>query len=85
MAEPVGAGDAFAAGYLAGMLDGLPMVQRLRLGHLHAARVLAVAEDHAEPPPARVRETLLTCSDDEWLSGGLAVQDQIDQVLGDRQ
>ena len=32
--EPVGAGDAFAAGYLAGTLQGLPMEQRLRLGHL---------------------------------------------------
>ena len=84
--EPVGAGDAFAAGYLAGMLDGLPMVQRLRLGHLHAAQVLAVAEDHASPPPERIRQTLLACSDDEWAgSGRLAVQDQVDQVLGDRQ
>ena len=28
---------------------------------------------------------VLTPADDEWTSGGLAVQDQVDQVLGDRQ
>ena len=48
--EPVGAGDAFAAGFLAGTLQGMPMEQRLRLGHLSAAAVLAVRQDHAAPP-----------------------------------
>ncbi len=64
--EPVGAGDAFAAGYLAGMLYGLPAEQRLRLGHLCAATVLAVPEDHAEPPARDVRDALLACSEQEW-------------------
>lgn len=64
--EPVGAGDAFAAGYLAGMLRGLPMGQRLRLGHLSAAAVLAVPEDHAAPAPVEQREALLGCTDEEW-------------------
>jgi 2-dehydro-3-deoxygluconokinase len=64
--EPVGAGDAFAAGYLAGTLHALPMEQRLRLGHLSAAAVLAVPEDHAAPPEAAVREALLSCSQDDW-------------------
>ncbi|WP_433010142.1 sugar kinase [Kribbella sp. CA-294648] len=64
--EPVGAGDAFAAGYLAGTLQGLPMEQRLRLGHLSAAAVLAVPEDHAPPPGAATRQALLTCSEAEW-------------------
>jgi 2-dehydro-3-deoxygluconokinase len=64
--EPVGAGDAFAAGYLAGTLHALPMEQRLRLGHLSAAAVLAVPEDHAAPPEAAVREVLLSCSQDDW-------------------
>ena len=64
--EPVGAGDAFAAGFLAGTLQGLPMKQRLRLGHLNAAAVLAVPEDHAAPLELAVRERLLTCSDEEW-------------------
>lgn len=49
--EPVGAGDAFAAGYLAGTLDGLSEVARLRMGHLLASRTLMVTSDHAELPP----------------------------------
>jgi 2-dehydro-3-deoxygluconokinase len=64
--EPVGAGDAFAAGFLAGTLQGLPMEQRLRLGHLGAAAVLAVPEDHAAPVEPAVRQKLLNCSDEEW-------------------
>ncbi|MFF1816155.1 sugar kinase [Kribbella sp. NPDC058245] len=64
--EPVGAGDAFAAGFLAGTLQDLPMKQRLRLGHLNAAAVLAVPEDHAAPPSAALRDRLLTAADDEW-------------------
>jgi 2-dehydro-3-deoxygluconokinase len=64
--EPVGAGDAFAAGYLAGMLHGLPMDQRLRLGHLSAAAVLAAPDDHAKPPDLAIRQALLNCSDDDW-------------------
>lgn len=64
--EPVGAGDAFAAGFLAATLQGLPVEQRLRLGHLGAAAVLAVPEDHAAPLELAVRQKLLTCSDEEW-------------------
>ncbi|HZO67592.1 MAG TPA: sugar kinase [Kribbellaceae bacterium] len=64
--EPVGAGDAFAAGYLAATLHGLPVPRRLRLGHLCAASVLAVPDDHAAPPPREVRDALLSCSEREW-------------------
>ena len=35
--EPVGAGDAFAAGYLSGLLRGWEQPARLRLGHRVAA------------------------------------------------
>ena len=69
--EPVGAGDAFAAGFLAGTLQGLPMEQRLRLGHLGAAAVLAVPEDHAAPLEPAVRQTLLNCTDEEWAATGV--------------
>ncbi len=51
--EPVGAGDAFAAGWLHGMLHDLPQRVRLRLGHLMAATALSSLADHfvlpAEP------------------------------------
>lgn len=43
--EPVGAGDAFAAGFLAATLDALPLAARLSAGHTAAARVLRVAAD----------------------------------------
>lgn len=64
--ETVGAGDAFAAGFLAGTLQGLSVVQRLRLGHLTAAAVLTRPEDHAPPPGAGERERLLNATDEEW-------------------
>ena len=43
--EPVGAGDAFAAGYLRGILLGFAPEACLRLGHLVAARALTSAAD----------------------------------------
>jgi 2-dehydro-3-deoxygluconokinase len=44
-----GAGDAFAAGYLAATCFGWPVRARLRLGHLLGSRVVGVLED--VPPP----------------------------------
>jgi 2-dehydro-3-deoxygluconokinase len=53
----VGAGDAFAAGYLSATLRGLPPELRLRHGHLLAAAALTVPGDLAAPPPrARLDE-----------------------------
>ncbi|MHB9753183.1 sugar kinase [Streptomyces sp. BYX5S] len=54
--ETVGAGDAFAAGYLSGLLNGAPARERLALGHRLAGRTLRSIEDYvpADPysPPA---------------------------------
>lgn len=44
--EEVGAGDAFAGGYLAGLIDGLTAAQRLNHGHDLASWVLQVPGDH---------------------------------------
>ncbi|WP_017569784.1 sugar kinase [Nocardiopsis halotolerans] len=65
--EPVGAGDAFAAGYLAGHLRGLDGRGRLRLGHLCAGRTLRVVGDLADPPPARSLGGLLAVPGDRWI------------------
>jgi 2-dehydro-3-deoxygluconokinase len=46
--EAVGAGDAFAGGWLGAFLDGLPAVERLGAGHAAAARVLASPTDLPE-------------------------------------
>lgn len=43
--EPVGAGDAFASGFLAATLDGADLITRLSAGHAAAARVLTIAAD----------------------------------------
>ncbi|MFE7647926.1 sugar kinase [Streptomyces phaeoluteigriseus] len=48
----VGAGDAFAAGFLSATLRALPMKARLRHGHLWAAAALTAPGDLAVPPPA---------------------------------
>ncbi|GGO27266.1 carbohydrate kinase [Micromonospora parathelypteridis] len=66
--EPVGAGDAFAAGYLAGLLRGLDPVRRLRLGHLVAAQALTSSGDNAPVPPWAWFERLLAATADDWSS-----------------
>ncbi|WP_109208627.1 MULTISPECIES: sugar kinase [Microbacterium] len=48
--EPVGAGDAFAGGYLAGRLSGAPVADRLRAGHERAARTLQTTTDSIDEP-----------------------------------
>ncbi|MEU4767311.1 sugar kinase [Actinosynnema sp. NPDC023794] len=58
--EPVGAGDAFAAGFLAGRLAGNPPARCLRSGHLAAAGALCTMSDVAVPlPPADVARLLV--------------------------
>ncbi|MDI2099000.1 sugar kinase [Ruicaihuangia caeni] len=52
--EPVGAGDAFAAGYLAGLLEGADAAARLDLGHELAARALGSTRDFAPSTTARL-------------------------------
>lgn len=66
---PVGAGDAFAAGFLSATLRGLPVPLRLRHGHLAAATALTVPDDLAEPPARSVADRLAALDDGAW--GGL--------------
>ncbi|MCP2638213.1 sugar kinase [Microbacterium sp. HD4P20] len=46
--EAVGAGDAFAGGYLAGRLSGDAIAERLRAGHARAARTLRTTKDSVD-------------------------------------
>ncbi|WP_329401469.1 sugar kinase [Streptomyces melanogenes] len=62
----VGAGDAFAAGFLHGTLRGLPVRERARLGHLFAAAALTVPGDHTAPPPRAHADRLAALDDDAW-------------------
>ncbi|MFB7516726.1 sugar kinase [Streptomyces sp. NPDC056144] len=63
---PTGAGDAFAAGFLHGVLRGLGPGERLRHGHLMAAAVLTVPGDLAEPPPRALADRLVALDDGAW-------------------
>ncbi|MEU1280185.1 sugar kinase [Streptomyces sp. NPDC005805] len=76
----VGAGDAFAAGFLSGTLRGLPLRERLRLGHLFAAAALTVPGDLGAPPAGLLADRLTALDDDAWgrlhLGPGWTGQDQ---------
>ncbi|MFB7404317.1 sugar kinase [Streptomyces rubiginosohelvolus] len=62
----VGAGDAFAAGFLSATLRGLPVRDRVRHGHLMAAAVLTVPGDLTEPPTRDHADRLVALGDDAW-------------------
>ncbi|MET7766641.1 sugar kinase [Streptomyces sp. NPDC005393] len=63
---PVGAGDAFAAGFLAGTLRGLPVAERLRHGHLMAAAALTVPGDLGTPPSRERADRLVALDAAAW-------------------
>ncbi|MEU8550753.1 sugar kinase [Streptomyces roseoverticillatus] len=63
---PVGAGDAFAAGFLSGTLRGLPPEQCLRHGHLMAAAALTAPGDVAAPPRRAHADRLAALGPAAW-------------------
>ncbi|MEU1940958.1 sugar kinase [Streptomyces sp. NPDC020125] len=63
---PVGAGDAFAAGFLSGTLRGLPVAERLRHGHLMAAAALTVPGDLGTPPSRERADQLVALDAARW-------------------
>ncbi|WP_405973822.1 sugar kinase [Streptomyces sp. NBC_00988] len=62
----VGAGDAFAAGFLSATLRGLPVRDRLRHGHLTAAAALTVPGDLAAPPVRDHADRLVALDEQAW-------------------
>ncbi|GAA1113805.1 sugar kinase [Streptomyces javensis] len=63
---PVGAGDAFAAGFLSGTLRGLSVAERLRHGHLMAAAALTVPGDLGTPPSRAHADHLVALDATRW-------------------
>ncbi|MET7701866.1 MULTISPECIES: sugar kinase [unclassified Streptomyces] len=63
---PVGAGDAFAAGFLSATLRGLSARERLRHGHLMAAAALTVAGDLGTPPGRDHADRLAALDEGAW-------------------
>ncbi len=64
--EPVGAGDAFAAGFLAGLLRGTDLTRALRLGHITAASALKVVGDHGPLPGQDTVAAMLALTGPDW-------------------
>jgi 2-dehydro-3-deoxygluconokinase len=64
--EKIGAGDAFAGGFLAGLLHGLGHQERIRLGHLCAAAALTGDGDVAELPGRQRLEELASLDSTAW-------------------
>jgi len=63
--EKIGAGDAFAGGFLAGITTGMTTGHALRMGHICAAATLSSAEDAAEPSLDELTR-LLGLSEQDW-------------------
>jgi len=57
--DVVGAGDAFAGGYLAAFLDGAAPSERLRAGHRRAALTLRTTGDSIADPTSPTNESVL--------------------------
>ncbi|MFI6617530.1 sugar kinase [Streptomyces sp. NPDC050528] len=64
--EPVGAGDAFAAGYLSAVLEHRDERSRLRLGHIAASAALRTRADVPEMPPRTETDRRLALDEVEW-------------------
>ncbi|MGA5191936.1 sugar kinase [Streptomyces exfoliatus] len=86
---PVGAGDAFAAGFLSATLRGLDTRTRLRHGHLMAAAALTVPADLATPPRRAHADRLAALDEAAWgtlhLGPGWTGDDQDPDRTGDDQ
>jgi 2-dehydro-3-deoxygluconokinase len=63
--EKIGAGDAFASGFLVGITTGETVARALRLGHICAATTLTSAAD-AAAPSREVIGRLLSLPDKQW-------------------
>ncbi len=64
--DVVGAGDAFAAGFLAGLFAGRDLIGQLRLGHLTAAAALRSTADHGPLLDPSIMDKLIGTDDDTW-------------------
>jgi 2-dehydro-3-deoxygluconokinase len=66
LVDAVGAGDAFAAGFLAGRLDRRGPADCLRMGHIMGAAALTTSGDVPAAVPDEEIAELLSLTDAEW-------------------
>jgi len=79
--EPIGAGDAFAAGFLVGVLRYDNVEIALRLGHITAMSALSQQNDVGPIADDATIQRLLDLSSEEWLSASLDLTATRDVVL----
>ncbi|MBW0271906.1 sugar kinase [Nocardia sp. MH4] len=77
--ERIGAGDAFAGGYLAALLHEADLRTRLRYGHLCAAAALTATGDAAKIPPVHDIRRLAQLPAAAW--AGLRYPDALDGTI----
>lgn len=65
--DPVGAGDAFAAGFLSGQLDGLNLLESARRACAVAGMVVEVQGDYAGFPMRETLDRLMSSSNQDVL------------------
>lgn len=70
--ERVGAGDAFAAGYLAGIARAADPIRCLRLAHISAAATLLSVTDQGITPSATTINHASSLSEQEWRTFDIA-------------
>jgi 2-dehydro-3-deoxygluconokinase len=63
--EKIGAGDAFAGGFLTGVITGMTTEHALRMGHICAATTLSSPDDAAKPARSELNR-LLALSQSDW-------------------
>ena len=74
--EPIGAGDAFAAGFIVGVLRYDDNIEAaLRLGHITAMSALSQHSDVGPIADDATIERLLDLSPEDWLSANLVLTD----------
>ena len=78
IAEPTGAGDAFAAGFIAGTLRDLSLRDRLRLGTLAASCALRVRADLGAMPDRTTIERFIATGDLDGSDGEPAPGSEIE-------
>jgi len=63
--EKIGAGDAFASGFLTGIVTELETDRALRMGHICAAAALSSTDDAVKPAQDEL-DRLLALSEQDW-------------------
>lgn len=68
--DPVGAGDAFAAGVVTGLLRGWPLIDGVRLGAVLGAKAVTTSGDWEAVPEGQCPQQLL----DTYLAANLPAE-----------